>query len=47
MREEKKVIPTNNDLQEFYDDVDRLKFKIDRVKARTDLLSSRLNDVDT
>ena len=47
VREEKKVIPTNNDLQEFYDDVDRLKFKIDRVKARTDLLSSRLNDVDT
>ncbi|MDG2141291.1 MAG: hypothetical protein P8K27_07320 [Gammaproteobacteria bacterium] len=47
IKEEKKVIPTNDDLQEFFDDVDRLKFKIDRVKARADLLNSRVNGADT
>lgn len=46
LKEEKKVIPTNDDAQEFYDDIDRLKFKIDRVKARADLLSSALEDLD-
>ena len=46
LKEEKKVIPTNDDAQEFYDDIDRLKFKIDRIKARADLLSSALEDLD-
>ena len=46
LKEEKKVIPTNDDAQEFYDDIDRLKFKIDRIKARADLLSSALEGLD-
>ena len=46
LREEKKVIPTNHDAQEFYDDIDRLKFKIDRIKARADLLSLALEGLD-
>jgi len=46
LKEEKKVIPTNGDAQEFYDDVDRLKFKIDRIKARADLLSLALEGLD-
>jgi ubiquinone biosynthesis protein UbiJ len=46
LKEEKKVIPTNDDAQEFYDDIDQLKFKIDRIKARVDLLSSALEDLD-
>ena len=46
LREEKKVIPTNHDAQEFYDDIDRLKIKIDRIKARADLLSLALEGLD-
>ena len=46
LKEEKKVIPTHDDAQEFYDDVDQLKFKIDRIKARADLLSLTLEGLD-
>ena len=46
LKEEKKVIPTHEDAQEFYDDVDQLKFKIDRIKGRADLLSLTLEGLD-
>ena len=46
LKEEKKVIPTHDDAQEFYDDDDQLKFKIDRIKGRADLLSLTLEGLD-
>ena len=46
LKEEKKVVPTNDDVKEFFDSIDQLKFKIDRIKSKADLLDSGLKDLD-
>jgi len=45
LREERKLFPHNANLQDFGDSVDQLKLKIDRTKARADLLYLKINEL--
>ena len=46
LREERKLFPHNANLQDFGDSVDQLKLKIDRTKARADLLYLKINELN-
>ena len=46
LKEEKRLLPSSDRLESFKDDIDFLKLRVDRVMARTQLLTERLNKSD-
>ena len=46
MIEEARYVPYVANVEKFKEDLDALRFKIDRVKAKTDLLYKRLEEVN-
>tara|TARA_Y100000994_G_scaffold53423_1_gene42877 strand:- start:260 stop:904 length:645 start_codon:yes stop_codon:yes gene_type:complete len=46
VKEEKRLAPSSDRLESLKDDIDLLKLRVDRVMAKTQLLSERLNKPD-
>ena len=43
LKEEKRFLPSSNHLESLKDDIDLLKLRVDRVMAKTQLLTERIN----